>query len=148
MLEISSNTIEVPRDLIETGDWDAIKKLLPQPEPIFGRWATHPDYGRVLCVSAKTINGRVTVAYESDDKACGASIHSVFTERLTFDPMTLATAEDFDNAPEGTVVTRGNYIAREKSNGNLWYGCTVFTNADMAERGPWTVLRWGRGEQA
>ena len=45
-----TNTIEVPISLINAGDIDAIRDLLPQ-ENLFGRWAEHPTLGLGIIIS-------------------------------------------------------------------------------------------------
>ncbi|XOJ14287.1 hypothetical protein ACMXZS_10700 [Corynebacterium striatum] len=60
-----TNTIEVPISLINAGDIDAIRDLLPQ-ENLFGRWAEHPTLGRGIIISehpdqenfVKFVNGK------------------------------------------------------------------------------------------
>lgn len=61
----------------------------------------------------------------------------------------LSTEEDYANAPEGTVVADATFPDRVsiKRNINDWssyveHHCT--SNAEMAQRGSATVMRWGR----
>ena len=93
-----TNTIEVPISLIKAGDLDAIRDLLPQ-ENLFGRWAEHPTLGRGIIISehpdqenfVKFVNGE--------------SWSGVILDDLTLDPVELTTLEDFEDAPEGTVIS-------------------------------------------
>lgn len=62
-------------------------------------------------------------------------------------PETLSTLEDYENAPVGTIVVRGDYFPWAKANTNLWSrGVGTFVNRDMCAVGPHQVLRWGWGE--
>lgn len=142
-------TIEVPRDLIEAGDWDAIKKLLPQPKSIFGRMATHQKVVRVMCVSHATWgDGLVNVALHDDACVDGTHRGVVHLTDLDFDPLTLTTVDDFENAPEGTIVAHEDHVPIEKTGDEGWVGDVYYEAYEAAERGPWSVVRWGRGEQA
>lgn len=62
-------------------------------------------------------------------------------------PETLTTLEDYENAPEGTIVARGDYAPYVKRGPNAWtteYSSLAY-DEDMA-RAPRKVLRWGWGE--
>lgn len=62
-------------------------------------------------------------------------------------PETLSTLEDYENAPEGTIVARGDYAPYVKRGPNAWtteYSSLAY-DEDMA-RAPRKVLRWGWGE--
>ncbi|QNE90283.1 hypothetical protein H0194_04715 [Corynebacterium incognita] len=139
-----TETVEVPRALIEAGDIEAIKKLLPGPTGLLGRWATHPVLGRVMCVhDSLQSNGLVPVALVSGGET--------FTEdldyhELTFDPVELVTEQDFEDAPEGTFVTTAGRAPREKLYGGWRSDLVELDSKGMTARGPWQVVRWGRGE--
>ena len=103
-----ADNIEVPRKLIENEDWGAIKKLINHGcdyGSLFGRWATHEKYGRVMCLAGRQRDDTVYVAYRDLGKP-GRTSFWVPVEELTFDPLTLTTVEDFENAPVGTIVER------------------------------------------
>lgn len=60
-------------------------------------------------------------------------------------PEMLSTFEDYDNAPEGTIVEATFYFQRTFiKSGNLWYSDGVdHTSENMVEMEPTLVLRWG-----
>ncbi|HAT1133796.1 TPA: hypothetical protein ACGI14_001840 [Corynebacterium striatum] len=134
-----TNTIEVPISLINAGDIDAIRDLLPQ-ENLFGRWAEHPTLGRGIIISehpdqenfVKFVNGKSWSGVTLDD--------------LTLDPAELTTVEDFETAPEGTVVAEPTGNAYQKV---LYYWESMndsHRSEEMAVSGPWKILRYGWGE--
>ncbi|MFS0445980.1 hypothetical protein ACL1CR_13965, partial [Corynebacterium striatum] len=131
-----TNTIEVPISLINAGDIDAIRDLLPQ-ENLFGRWAEHPTLGRGIIISehpdqenfVKFVNGKSWSGVTLDD--------------LTLDPAELTTVEDFETAPEGTVVADSHTNAFQKAGTDRWESVDVMSsNKSMAVSGPWKILRW------
>ncbi|HAT1284295.1 hypothetical protein [Corynebacterium striatum] len=135
-----TNTIEVPISLINAGDIDAIRDLLPQ-ENLFGRWAEHPTLGRGIIISehpdqenfVKFVNGKSWSGVTLDD--------------LTLDPVELVTLADFETAPEGTVVADSHTNAFQKAGTDRWESVDVMSsNKSMAVSGPWKILRWGWGE--
>lgn len=142
------STIEVPISLIKAGDMDAIRELLPKPN-LFGRWATHPVHGRGIIYSAyPDADGLVRFAYENSCFVSGSSWEFVNPDLLTLDPVELTTAEDFENAPEGTVVVEPEGNAYQNVYPNQWKNLNgTLTNTGMALSGPWTIFRWGWGEQ-
>lgn len=134
-----TETIEVPISLIKAGNLDAIRDLLPK-ENLFGRWATHPTLGRGIIISehpdqenfVKFVNGKSWSGVTLDD--------------LTLDPAELTTVEDFETAPEGTVVAEPTGNAYQKV---LYYWESMndsHRSEEMAVSGPWKILRWGWGE--
>lgn len=149
------NIIEIPedllRDLIESSECgDSVneaRKLLPQPENYFGRWATYHDGERYLCLSKKPDRfGNVTVVQENAAIDASKKWTWVSFKELTFDPLYLTTEEDFDNAPVGTIVSSECLLPREKIVSGYWRGFEPFDSHEMADRGPWDVVRWGTGE--
>ena len=144
-----TSTIGVPISLIKAGDMDAIRELLPKPESLFGRWATHPKYGRGIIISAcPTVGGRVRFAYKNEDGLSDIDWDFVPPAHLTLDPVELVTAEDFKDAPEGTVVADPTGNAYQKVYADYWKSYDDgLSNEWMAAKGPWTILRWGWGEQ-
>ncbi|HCD1917623.1 TPA: hypothetical protein NBI62_000850 [Corynebacterium striatum] len=135
-----TNTIEVPISLIKAGDLDAIRELLPK-ENLFGRWAEHPTLGRGIIISEHP-DQETFVKF-----ANGKSWSGVILDDLTLDPVELTTVEDFENAPEGTIVTKPKGDAYQKDYAERWESINdVHTSLDMAATGPWRILRWGWGE--
>lgn len=135
-----TNTIEVPISLIKAGDIAAIRDLLPQ-ENLFGRWAEHPTLGRGIIISehpdqetfVKFVNGK--------------SWSGVILDDLTLDPVELTTLEDFEGAPEGTVISDTGVNAYQKLITDAWESINDYLTAkEMAVSGPWKILRWGWGE--
>lgn len=135
-----TNTIEVPISLIRAGDLDAIRDLLPK-ENLFGRWAEHTTLGRGIIIIehpdqenfVKFVNGK--------------SWSDVILDDLTLDPAELVTLADFENAPEGTVVSDTGVNAYQKLITDVWESRNdYFTAKEMAVSGPWKILRYGWGE--
>ena len=64
-------------------------------------------------------------------------------------PATLVTVEDYENAPEGTIIAHNNEFPWVKE-GALWRSPVFWdsSNALAASvlHGPCTVLRWGQGK--
>ncbi|MFS0080674.1 hypothetical protein ACL1FX_13955, partial [Corynebacterium striatum] len=108
-----TNTIEVPISLINAGDIDAIRDLLPQ-ENLFGRWAEHPTLGRGIIISEHP-DQHTFVKF-----ANGKSWSYVAFDNLTLDPVELATLEDFEDAPEGTIVAEPVMNAYQKIYAHHW----------------------------
>lgn len=142
-----TSTIEVPISLIKAGDLDAIRELLPK-ENLFGRWATHPDYGRGIIISARLDpNGEVWFAHGKEGPFSGTDWDSIAPEDLTLDPVELTTTEDFENAPKGTVVANSTGNAYQRVYADYWesYDDELKTE-ELAASGPHKILRWGWGE--
>ncbi|EGT5595036.1 hypothetical protein B7O34_10865 [Corynebacterium striatum] len=142
-----TNTIEVPISLINAGDIDAIRDLLPQ-ENLFGRWAEHPKYGRGIIISAyPDAADLVRFAYEKSCFVRGSDWECVNRDDLTLDPAELVTLKDFENAPEGTVISDTGANAYQKLSTDAWESRNDYLTAkEMAFSGPWKILRWGWGE--
>ena len=143
-----TSTIEVTISLIKAGDLDAIRELLPKPESLFGRWATHPDYGRGIIISAypSRINS-VWFARKTEDPIGRAWEKQIPLESLTLDPVELTNLEDFENAPKGTVVAKPQGNSYQKVYADYWKSYDDgLSNEWMAAKGPWKILRWGWGE--
>ena len=128
-----------------------------QPESLFGRWATHPEYGRGIIASRKPDgDGEVRFAYRTSRYTDEVNIRFVLPEHLTLDfdpatltldPATLTTTEDFEDAPEGTIVEAPMYpkdVAVKTEDG--WYR-TGGMHAIAVEYMPTCrVIRWGNGQ--
>lgn len=135
-----TNTIEVPVDLIQSGDIVAIRDLLPK-QNLFGRRAADPELGHGIIISE----------YPDQDNfvqfATGKSWGEVRLEDLTLDPAELTTLEDFESALIGTVVAESLGNAHQKTDLDQWESLDgIFTNKDMENKGPWKILREGWGE--
>lgn len=143
------STIEVPISLIKAGDMAAIRELLPK-ENLFGRWATHPEYGRgIICSSRITTSGFVTFAYSHSlwMGGSGTEWSQVEVNDLTLDPAELTTLADFENAPEGTIVAAPTGNAFQKVSPERWENhLDLLDDKQMAISGPYKILRWGWGE--
>ena len=140
-------TIEVPISLIKAGDMDAIRELLPKPN-LFGRWATHPDYGRGIIVSPHpTKSKKIKFVYKDEEDTSSTCWDWIPLKVLTLDPVELTTTEDFENAPEGTIVADSFVNAYQKADTDEWVSVNdELSDSRMAFSGPWKVLRWGWGE--
>ena len=143
-----TSTIEVPISLIKAGDMDAIRELLPKPESLFGRWATHSRLGRGIIHSINATESRhVAFAHPIEMNMDGSEVLWVNIEDLTLDPVELTTTEDFENAPKGTVVANSTGNAYQKVYADYWesYDDELKTE-EMAASGSYKILRWGWGE--
>ena len=144
-----ASTIEVPISLIKAGDMDAIRELLPKPESLFGRWATHPRLGRGLIISGYLDRtGRMLFASAKENGNDDAQSDWIPLDSLTLDPVELTSLEEFNNAPLGTVVAKPEGNAYQKVYADYWesYDDELKTE-ELSASGPWTILRWGWGEQ-
>lgn len=142
-----TETVEVPRALIEAGNWEAIKKLLPRPTGLLGRWGHHPEYGRVMCIQDwPECDGKVPVALVSGGETF---TEDVDYHELDLDPVELVTEKDFMEAPAGTVVIKHNFYPRTCDSYGYWENEPGYEwlPSRMAENGPWQVLRWGCGDE-
>lgn len=140
-------TIEVPISLIKSGDIDAIRELLPK-ENLFGRWATHPEYGRGIIISAyPDATDFVRFAYENSCFVGGSDWECVNPDDLTLDPVELTTMKDFRTAPEGTIVAAPTGNAFQKVSPERWENhLDLLDDKQMAISGPYKILRWGWDE--
>lgn len=119
-----------------------------EQESLFGRWATHPEYGRGIIVSRKPDGeGEVRFAYLNSSYMDDVDTRFVLPEHLDLDPATLTTTEDFDKAPVGTIVEATMYpkdVAVKTEDG--WYR-TGGMHAIAVEYMPTCrVIRWGEGK--
>lgn len=126
----------------------ALLDKLDQAPSLFGRWATHPDYGRGIIVSCKPDGeGEVRFAYRTIRYMDHVDTRFVRPESLDLDPLTLTTAEDFQDAPEGTIVEgpmSPKDVAVKTEDG--WYR-TGGMHAMAVEYMPTCrVIRWGNGQ--
>lgn len=127
---------------------EALKNQEPEQESLLGRWATHPTYGRGIIVSYKPdSDGDVRFAYLNSSYTDHVDTRFVLPEHLDLDPATLTTAQDFQDAPEGTIVEGPMYpkdVAIKTEDG--WHR-TGGMHAIAVEYMPTCrVIRWGNGQ--
>lgn len=141
------NTIEVPISLIKAGDLDAIRELLPK-ENLFGRWATHSDYGRGFISSAyPNLDGFVRFNYKNEGLSGRAILVWTSLDDLTLDLVELTTMKDFRTAPEGTIVAAPTGNAFQKVSPERWESVNdIRDDKQMAISGPHKILRYGWGD--
>ena len=114
----------------------------PQDESLFGRWATHTRYGRgIITTDRPDPDGTIEFTY--DDPYVGIQVDYSDPEDLDIDPVTLTARDDFDGAPNGTIVEdyRNNNVYVKA--GGYWYmpvGTNAFSGNEMC---PCRVVRWG-----
>ena len=142
-----SNTVKVPISLIKSGDMDAIRELLPKPD-LFGRWATHPNFGRGIIFSAHPDDaGLVGFSFEKENSFSGAVWTMVSPDTLILDPVELTSLEEFNDAPLGTVVAKPQGNSYQKVYADCWESVDDnLGNGLMTTSGPWKILLWGWGE--
>lgn len=120
----------------------------PEPESLFGRWATHPKYGRGIIVSVKPDGeGEVRFAYRSSSYMDYVDTRFVLPESLDLDPATLTTAKDFNDAPEGTIAEimvepKGVYVKKD----SVWRGAGEEYPTPVQSLAKARVIRWGNGK--
>lgn len=144
-IKSAESTVEMLRGELE----ELRQQQQPEPEPLFGRWATHPEHGRGIIISDKPdFGGEVKFAYhwnpeDEDSTTC----HYVNLGGLALDPVTLNTTEDFEDAPEGTIAeatTEPNDVYVKT--GKLWYVAGDITEANPTTMPTCRVIRWGNGQ--
>lgn len=142
-----TNTIEVPISLIKTGDMDAIRELLPK-ENLFGRWATHSDYGRGFISSAyPNLDGFIRFNYKNEGLSGRAILVWTSLDDLTLDLVELTTMKDFRTAPEGTIVAEPTGNSFQKVSPERWESVNgIRDDKQMAISGPHKILRYGWGD--
>ena len=108
-LELRIKSAESTLEMLR-GDLEELRQQQqqkPEPESLFGRWATHKERGRVLIISDRpdcTNTVATIVQGVATESMCWADI-----DNLTLDPATLNTTEDFEKAPVGTIVEATEY---------------------------------------
>lgn len=119
-----------------------------KPESLFGRWATHPEYGRGIIVSRKPDGeGELRFAYRNSSYTDHVDTRFVPPESLAIDPATLNTEQDFEDAPEGTIaetITEPRYVYT-KARG-VWYANGIKYYIPSHEVRECRVIRWGGGK--
>lgn len=148
-LEKRINSAEATLEYLKA-ELEELKQQEPEPEKedLFGRWSTHKEYGRGIIVSVKPDGeGEVRFAYLNSSYMDHVDTRFVLPESLDLDPATLTTTEDFEDAPEGTIVEASMYpkdVAVKTEDG--WYR-TGGMHAIAVEYMPTCrVIRWGNGQ--
>lgn len=143
-LEERIKTAEAVLSTMKT-ELEALKNQETEREDLLGRWATHPTFGRGIIISCKPDgDGELRFAYRNSRYTDGVDTCFVRPEHLTFAPVPLTTAQEFENAPDGTIVEmmtepKDVYVKE----GSVWYGtgddyATSARNLTKAR-----VIRWG-----
>ena len=122
-----------------------------EPESLFGRWATHPEYGRGIIISDKPdFGGEVKFAYhwnpeDEDPTTC----HYVNLGGLALDPVTLTTTEEYQAAPVGTIIEVCETAVARKISKQWWDRSGTqapWSNVELSDEiGTCRVIRWGNG---
>lgn len=119
-----------------------------EPESLLGRWATLPKHGRGIITSIKPdSNGEVRFIYRNESFTDSTEWLFASVEHLTLDPATLNTADDFDKAPEGTIVEAAIYpkdVAVKTEDG--WYRAGGMHAIAVEYMPTCRVIRWGDGK--
>ncbi|TXS60884.1 hypothetical protein CHU67_00380 [Corynebacterium sp. LK19] len=119
-----------------------------EPESLLGRWATHPEHGRVIIVASQPDSeGDVQFAYRDDRFTDGVNYEFARPESLALDPLALNTVKDFNDAPEGTIAEimvepKGVYVKRD----NVWRGAGEEYPTPVQTLAKARVIRWGNGQ--
>ncbi|OFM53070.1 hypothetical protein HMPREF2681_01760 [Corynebacterium sp. HMSC064H12] len=143
-IKSAASTLEMLRGELE----ELRQQQQPEPESLFGRGATHPQYGRGIIGSDKPDKaGEVRFAYRNDRFTDGAEWFFVRIESLLIDPVTLTTEQDFESAPEGTIVEAAEYpheVAAKTEDG--WYRTRGLHSIAVEYMPTCHVIRWGKGQ--
>ena len=119
-----------------------------EQESLLGRWATHPTYGRGIIASDKPDTFKeVRFTIRNDEFTDGADQLFVRFDDLTFDPVTLTTTEDFEDAPEGTIAESTMYpkgVVVKTEDG--WYRAGGMHAIAVEYMPTCRVIRWGNGQ--
>ena len=145
-IKSAASTLEMLRGELE--ELRQQQQQEPEQESLFGRWATHPEYGRGIVISVKPDEiGEVRFIFRSDRFANGTEWLSVSFESLTLDPVTLTTAKDFEDAPEDTIAEAYGYAPDVyKKVMNAWYAAGYDGKIPSHEMSACRVIRWGSGK--
>lgn len=148
-LELRIKSAESTLEMLR-GDLEDLKKQEQEQEPedLFGSWATHTEFGRGIIISRQPDgDGDVLFACLNGSYTDGADTRFVLPESLDLDPTTLTTEQEFNDAPEGTIVEgpmSPKDVAVKTEDG--WYR-TGGMHAIAVEYMPTCrVVRWGNGQ--
>ena len=143
-IKSAASTLEMLRGELE----ELRQQQQPEPESLFGRWATHPERGRGIIASIRPDgDGEVRFAYRNGSYSDGVDTRFARLESLTLDPATLNTAKDLNNAPEGTIVKimvepKGVYVKKD----SVWFGAGEEYPTPVQSLAKARVIRWGDGK--
>lgn len=143
-LEERINSAEAVLEALKA-ELEALKQQEPEPESLFGRWATHTEDRRGIIGSDKPdSNGEVRFAYRNENFTDGTEWLFVPLESLDLDPVTLTTEQDFDLAPVNTIAEalqepHDVYV----KTGNKWYVAGDIVEANLTVMPTCRVIRWG-----
>lgn len=148
-LEERIKTAEAELSTLKT-ELEALKQQQQQePEPLFGRWATHPTYGRGIIGSNKPdTSGEVEFAFsDAGDRETQTTSFQVPLDELDLYPVTFTTTQDFKEAPEGTIIEattdpRDVYV----NDGGRWWVAGDNVEANPIAMPVCRVIRWGNGK--
>lgn len=145
-IKSAESTIEMLR-----GELEALRQQEqqePEHESLLGRWATHPEHGRVIIVARHPDNeGDVQFAYRDDRFTDGVNYKFARPESILIDPVTLTTTKDFNDAPEGTIAEitvepKGVYVKQD----NVWCRAGEEYPTPVQALTKARVIRWGNGQ--
>lgn len=143
-IKSAESTLEILRRELE----ELRQQEQQEPESLFGRWATHPEYGRGIITSIKPDStGEVRFAYRHSSYTDGAETRFARPESLTIDPATLTTAKDFEDAPVGTIaetITEPRYVYTKAK--GVWYATGSKYYIPSHEMRKCRVIRRGDGQ--
>ena len=143
-IKSTESTLEMLRGELE----ELRQQQQPEPASLLGRWATHPEHGRGIIASDKPDTFKeVRFTIRNDEFTDGADQLFVRFDDLTLDPATLATTEDFDKAPVGTIVEnikepRDVYMKHV----HVWDVIGDDRSTLIEEMPTCRVIRWGNGQ--
>ena len=143
-IKSAESTLEMLRGELE----ELRQQQQPEPESLFGRWATHPEYGRGIIASSRTTDdARVLFGNIGSPSAMVAQWRYTPIADLTLDPATLTTVKDFNDAPEGTIVEimvepKGVYVKKD----SVWRGAGEEYPTPVQSLAKARVIRWGNGQ--
>lgn len=148
-LEDRINSAEAALNTLKT-ELEALKQQQQEleQESLFGRWATHPEYGRGLIYTKRPDkDGDVFFMYDADPAKNDPEGQCVPLGDLTLDPVTLTTTEDFEDAPNYTIaedIDDSRCVSLKF--GGIWYKAGHKDAVLSEEMPPCRVIRWGNGQ--
>ncbi|QQU97770.1 hypothetical protein [Corynebacterium amycolatum] len=147
-LEKRINSAETVLDVLKAELEELKQQEQPEQESLFGRWATHPKYGRGIIIYDKPYpEDQVRLAHRIESEEGETAWPLVHLADLTLDPANLTTKQDFEDAPEDTIAeaTTEPHDVYVKT-GKLWYVAGDITEANPTTMPTCRVIRWGDGE--
>lgn len=146
-IKSAASTLEMLRGELE--ELRQQEQQEPEQESLLGRWATHPTFGRGIVIYEKPYpEDRVRLAHrvkpEEEEVEGETAWPLVHLTDLTLDPVTLTTAKDFNDAPEGTIAEimvepKGVYVKKD----NVWFGAGEEYPTPVQSLTKARVIRWG-----